>query len=1114
MKDLYFDFGAEPSWAAAANRLNRFQYYVGEIKRQPNSIESTVTYVMDFDPATVWKSTDHANPATIAFAFEIVQGRVPINTFGIYIDPTKNTTVKSFEIQAADDYAGFTYVAIGTGVVDLSLAGGWQYFEIPVTLATHLKVQVGTNFGGARVEVNEMYFGVSKNWGDRQNPLFFAPAERFDPADHVDYGPYLAETLVCSMQEFPFQGDLNSDYKSWTRILPVSGGCSTHPSTSYQNGACDNDIETMAYISPPDVTTTFDDMYFQFNLNVQNAATGVYYALDVIEIYSRKGASAITKLAVHVKYNSTSRFQKVGTLAIDKTEQWTSFAMAAHRASAVRIYVVSTKGSTSATLPEIRFFSRKDSGASPTSWSDRPMSCIPAQGFSWNCLVSYCPSAVSQCLPSVWPRITGTYALGFPDDKQCCMSELVMNCVAPHQAATLNVKMSWGTSAGLTNGILNEYRLGTQYNIDGPSLSREELFVNYQGKTAERVIYRMEMDIKGKGSTAANDTALEAMFCTAPNTGATTFTPTMVGSFRARMYGLDIDGSDILVFKWEFNVVKRSFGLQPWWLNFTANSTNAFVDAGAVDTMLVDDVVTISSPCMHYTGSRTCAQGLFETPYGASTDATSSSSDGFRDITYTLSWENRTSPGESSFLVDTTSGLVKGSPAAPGNFIMYLMASDAAGTQATVMKWAFRVDPIPPNPVNWLLISVVSSVSTVLVLVSIGMVCYARNLKDEFALAMQQRNDPLSKIEQFISANREKLSKSVQITGQFKQEFDILFVKTCMAHFNANPGTLKALRDLHNKIAVAAQLRNKNKDPVQPALGLNKGNSIPGEKQIKYLELILGLIRKEEPFAADKLQELADKHEQDAANGRVEIHRGPVKTLDRILEKSDLKGHHFEVIRDYARASIIVEHVEQVAVVLASLESGNDFEILRCKNRLDPTYDSIESGGYRDYQLVTRVIGKEFSVQWLYEIQIMTREFYNLKTGNNDPNSAAAAHRAYKDFRRYKELGLRMQVQLDNMHKELKVLDSNFSNTMPRKGSIVVTKGMKAPMQEVGSSFPKGKSGKDKAAYLWNLTAKLSSSKPFSVRDGQTVTKRKSPKKKSNKISPEKARKGPSISLV
>ena len=125
------------------------------------------------------------------------------------------------------------------------------------------------------------------------------------------------------------------------------------------------------------------------------------------------------------------------------------------------------------------------------------------------------------------------------------------------------------------------------------------------------------------------------------------------------------------------------------------------------------------------------------------------------------------------------------------------------------------------------------------------------------------------------------------------------------------------------------------------------------------------------------------------STNKFELHRGPLKQMDRILEKADLKKYHFEEVRDYGRASWVVDNVSQLPALLQRLEDGNEFDVVRCKNRFDPEYNTKASGGYRDYQLVLRTrIGSEslvaatspspsklkpISCQWLYEVQIMTK---------------------------------------------------------------------------------------------------------------------------------------------
>jgi len=147
--------------------------------------------------------------------------------------------------------------------------------------------------------------------------------------------------------------------------------------------------------------------------------------------------------------------------------------------------------------------------------------------------------------------------------------------------------------------------------------------------------------------------------------------------------------------------------------------------------------------------------------------------------------------------------------------------------------------------------------------------------------------------------------------------------------------------------------------------------------------------------------------------------------------------------------------VSQVPALLQRLEDGNEFDVVRCKNRFDPEYDTQASGGYRDYQLVLRTrIGSEslvgttspgssklkirrwstlvqaaspsasklkpISCQWLYEVQIMTKGFHALKMGTGlvDSNELAA-HEAYKNFRKFQELCERLSTHSKEMKAEL-----------------------------------------------------------------------------------------------
>lgn len=388
-----------------------------------------------------------------------------------------------------------------------------------------------------------------------------------------------------------------------------------------------------------------------------------------------------------------------------------------------------------------------------------------------------------------------------------------------------------------------------------------------------------------------------------------------------------------------------------------------------------------------------------------------------------------------------------------------------------------------------------------------------RRAKDELRLASKNRNDPLSRIEGYIAANRENLSESVRATGTFKQKFDILYVNTVMSVYNADPSVLQDLRNVHKSLKQNAAERCNGQELVQPNLGYAKlshnDEKVRKREQMKYVIAILSVVRKEEPTAAALLEDIAAEHVRRNGGKKAELYRGPIKQLDRILEKGDVKGHHFEKLRDYGRATLCIEDVTQVSVLLQRLDDGPEFEVVRVKNRLDPTYDSIESGGYRDYQLVLRCrpsasVVKEagFSSPWLFELQIVTFDTFNLKMGNvtsDDGTNAAAAHKAYKDFRKFKELGTRMQHQLNSMHEELSVLEtapdgsetdlkridrwySGYGSGMPGGGNTTYAKFKKAKSKAkkkksstiVNLSDDVGGGVDDEAQTIWMLSAKVS----------------------------------------
>jgi len=365
-------------------------------------------------------------------------------------------------------------------------------------------------------------------------------------------------------------------------------------------------------------------------------------------------------------------------------------------------------------------------------------------------------------------------------------------------------------------------------------------------------------------------------------------------------------------------------------------------------------------------------------------------------------------------------------------------------------------------------------------LVVVIAVLAVRYYTDELRVAARSRNDPLSKIGLYITNNREHLASSIRITANFRARFDTLFEETIVKDYNkkSNAWLLPALREIHANIKASAAARVGVGNPlIQPDLGFvgldvgGNGDERRKKVQMGYLAELIEVVRHEEP-TSDALMEdivLDLRMAGVGVHDTIKFSAGPIKGMDRVLEKADLKGHHFERLYDYGRAAIIVEHVAQVPAVLKRIEEGTEFDIVRCKNRFDPEYDSVKSGGYRDYQLVLRNIEgtlpasdsrrslaggpskrrlslsskplKVISSPWLFELQIMTREFHDLKMGRGIAGDADDAHAAYKDFRKFAELRDRMNHQVMVMDKQLLLLDVlNKEAVQKRRSSEMLLK--------------------------------------------------------------------------
>jgi hypothetical protein len=81
---------------------------------------------------------------------------------------------------------------------------------------------------------------------------------------------------------------------------------------------------------------------------------------------------------------------------------------------------------------------------------------------------------------------------------------------------------------------------------------------------------------------------------------------------------------------------------------------------------------------------------------------------------------------------------------------------------------------------------------------------------------------------------------------------------------------------------------------------------------------------------------------------------------------------------------------------LQKLLERKEFKVVRAKNRLSPSWDSRESAGYRDYQILVKTKGG-----FLVELQLVEKEMHALKE--------RLEHKEYTGYRFLIEVGHRVR---------------------------------------------------------------------------------------------------------
>jgi len=129
------------------------------------------------------------------------------------------------------------------------------------------------------------------------------------------------------------------------------------------------------------------------------------------------------------------------------------------------------------------------------------------------------------------------------------------------------------------------------------------------------------------------------------------------------------------------------------------------------------------------------------------------------------------------------------------------------------------------------------------------------------------------------------------------------------------------------------------------------------------------------------LYEVASAIVVTATQGRGEVTPGGVKGNERIVFKALTKyGGDCSKVHDLSRATVEVDSLDDVAAVVEAVLASKDLVVIRCKNRFDPGYDALPSGGYRDFQMLCLI--RDATGAWRYaELQVNLRRMVQIKQG-------------------------------------------------------------------------------------------------------------------------------------
>ena len=111
----------------------------------------------------------------------------------------------------------------------------------------------------------------------------------------------------------------------------------------------------------------------------------------------------------------------------------------------------------------------------------------------------------------------------------------------------------------------------------------------------------------------------------------------------------------------------------------------------------------------------------------------------------------------------------------------------------------------------------------------------------------------------------------------------------------------------------------------------------------------------------------------------------PLKTHRRAIEKL-WRAYAGDVrcLMDISRIAIVCTTIAQLSFFVGLIRDDPDTEVLRCKNRFKPAFDSSTTAGYRDVQfsvkMKTRDVINAGARDIVFEVQLLLESVYALKT--------------------------------------------------------------------------------------------------------------------------------------